>query len=71
VHRQGAEPSARRGLIMGQPVVHFEIIGNDPEKLRGYYGGLSRWRCVRSWTRADSRSGITAGRRVAEGEPFR
>ena len=25
---------------MGQPVVHFEIIGNDPEKLRGYYGDL-------------------------------
>ena len=25
---------------MGQPVVHFEIIGKDPEKLRGYYGDL-------------------------------
>jgi hypothetical protein len=32
-----------RGLIMGQPVVHFEIIGNDPEKLRGYYGDLFGW----------------------------
>jgi predicted enzyme related to lactoylglutathione lyase len=30
-------------LIMGQPVVHFEIIGNDPEKLRGYYGALFGW----------------------------
>jgi hypothetical protein len=28
---------------MGQPVVHFEIIGNDPEKLRGYYGELFGW----------------------------
>ena len=28
---------------MGQPVVHFEIIGNDPEKLRGYYGDLFAW----------------------------
>ena len=28
---------------MGQPVVHFEIIGNDPEKLRGYYGDLFGW----------------------------
>lgn len=28
---------------MGQPVVHFEIIGNDPAKLRGYYGGLFGW----------------------------
>jgi uncharacterized protein len=28
---------------MGQPVVHFEIIGADPEKLRGYYGDLFGW----------------------------
>jgi uncharacterized protein len=28
---------------MGQPVVHFEIIGADPEKLRGYYGELFGW----------------------------
>ena len=28
---------------MGQPVVHFEIIGTDPGKLRGYYGGLFGW----------------------------
>jgi predicted enzyme related to lactoylglutathione lyase len=28
---------------MGQPVVHFEIIGSDPEKLRGYYGDLFGW----------------------------
>jgi predicted enzyme related to lactoylglutathione lyase len=28
---------------MGQPVVHFEIIGNDPEKLRGYYCDLFGW----------------------------
>jgi len=32
-----------RGLMMGQPVVHFEIIGNDPEKLRSYYGDLFGW----------------------------
>ena len=29
---------------MAQPVVHFEIIGTDPEKLRGYYGELFGWR---------------------------
>jgi hypothetical protein len=23
---------------MGQPVVHFEIIGANPEKLRSFYG---------------------------------
>jgi predicted enzyme related to lactoylglutathione lyase len=28
---------------MGQPVVHFEIIGNDPDRLRGYYGELFGW----------------------------
>ena len=28
---------------MAQPVVHFEIIGKDPEKLRGYFGELFGW----------------------------
>lgn len=28
---------------MGQPVVHFEIIGSDPESLRAYYGELFGW----------------------------
>lgn len=28
---------------MGRPVVHFEIIGNDPVGLRGYYGELFGW----------------------------
>jgi uncharacterized protein len=28
---------------MGQPVVHFEIIGNDPAKLRGFFGELFNW----------------------------
>ena len=28
---------------MGQPVVHFEIIGRDPAKLRSYYGELFGW----------------------------
>ncbi len=28
---------------MGQPVVHFEIIGTDPAALRGYYGELFGW----------------------------
>jgi predicted enzyme related to lactoylglutathione lyase len=29
---------------MGQPVVHFEIIGQDPEKLRSYYSDLFGWK---------------------------
>jgi hypothetical protein len=28
---------------MGQPVVHFEIIGKDPAALRRYYGDLFGW----------------------------
>jgi uncharacterized protein len=28
---------------MGRPVVHFEIIGTDPQRLRGYYGELFGW----------------------------
>jgi uncharacterized protein len=28
---------------MGQPVVHFEIIGKDGEKLQSYYGELFGW----------------------------
>ena len=28
---------------MGQPVVHFEIIGRDPASLRSYYGDLFGW----------------------------
>jgi predicted enzyme related to lactoylglutathione lyase len=28
---------------MGQPVVHFEIIGTDPAKLRIYYSELFGW----------------------------
>lgn len=31
------------GAGMGQPVVHYEIIGNDPGTLRGYYGELFGW----------------------------
>jgi predicted enzyme related to lactoylglutathione lyase len=28
---------------MAQPVVHFEIIGQDPARLRGYFGALFGW----------------------------
>jgi len=28
---------------VGRPVVHFEIIGRDPVRLREYYGGLFGW----------------------------
>ncbi len=28
---------------MGQPVVHFEVVGKDGAKLQGYYGELFGW----------------------------
>lgn len=28
---------------MGQPVVHFEVIGKDGEKLQSYYAELFDW----------------------------
>jgi uncharacterized protein len=28
---------------MGQPVIHFEVIGKDGDKLRGYYSELFGW----------------------------
>jgi uncharacterized protein len=30
-------------MTMGQPVVHFEIIGRDPARLRHYYADLFGW----------------------------
>jgi uncharacterized protein len=28
---------------MGQPIVHFEVIGKDPDKLRSHYSDLFGW----------------------------
>lgn len=56
---------------MGQPVVHFEIIGRDPEQLRGYFGELFGWQFATGGPVAESVSeagnyGFTEG--AAEGE---
>jgi predicted enzyme related to lactoylglutathione lyase len=29
--------------VLGQPVVHFEVVGKDVDKLRSYYGELFGW----------------------------
>ena len=29
---------------MGQPVVHFEVVGKDPSRLREFYGDLFDWK---------------------------
>ena len=39
-----AGPQAEKGATMGQPVVHFEIMGTDAEKLRKYYADLFAWK---------------------------
>jgi uncharacterized protein len=31
------------GMSMSQPVVHFEIVGRDPTRLRKYFGELFGW----------------------------
>jgi uncharacterized protein len=33
---------------MSQPVVHFEIIGTDPARLRSFFGELFGWSCERT-----------------------
>jgi predicted enzyme related to lactoylglutathione lyase len=33
----------RKETPMGQPVVHFEVIGKDGERLRQFYGSLFGW----------------------------
>jgi uncharacterized protein len=38
---------------MGQPVVHFEIIGADPGRLRGFFGELFGWEFDTSGTVAE------------------
>ena len=39
---------------MAQPVVHFEIIGTDPARLRGFFGELFDWEFDTSGTVADA-----------------
>jgi uncharacterized protein len=35
--------SAERSVVLARPVVHFEVIGSDPDGLRRYYGDLFGW----------------------------
>ena len=42
-YRGSASQSTRKGHDVGQPVVHFEIIAKDVDKLKGYYSELFGW----------------------------
>ena len=33
----------RKGMLVAHPVVHFEIIGKNPDMLRNYFGELFGW----------------------------
>jgi predicted enzyme related to lactoylglutathione lyase len=37
------KPSQAKEQRMAQPVVHFEVIGKDPERLRKYFAELFGW----------------------------
>lgn len=57
---------------MGQPVVHFEVIGKDPHKLRNYYGELFGWEFDTSSPVAEAVSepasyGFTEGNMTSDG----
>ncbi len=40
---QDISKSERKGRIVAQRVVHFEVIGRDGEKLQRFYSGLFGW----------------------------
>jgi uncharacterized protein len=46
---------------MGQPVVHFEIIGAQPAKLRRFFGELFGWEFDTSGTVAKDPEGNLIG----------
>jgi predicted enzyme related to lactoylglutathione lyase len=57
---------------MGNAVVHFEVIGTEPEKLRRYYGEMFGWQFDTGGPVAPSVSaagnyGFTAGNTTADG----
>jgi uncharacterized protein len=57
---------------VGQPVVHFEIIGTDPAKLRSYYAELFGWEFDTGDAATEAVSqpgnyGFVDGRTTAEG----
>jgi predicted enzyme related to lactoylglutathione lyase len=58
--------------MMGQPVVHFEVIGKNPPRLRTYYGELFGWEFDTSARVAETVSepenyGFTAGNTTSDG----
>jgi uncharacterized protein len=55
---------------MGQPVVHFEIIGADPERLRDYYGERG-WAARASAAACPAQPAGAGGDRVDERRPLR
>jgi uncharacterized protein len=42
--RMKRHAGTKKRAIQALPVVHFEIVGKDPRKLRAYYGKLFGWK---------------------------
>jgi predicted enzyme related to lactoylglutathione lyase len=43
IDRRRAPVDRAKGDVMGQPVVHFEVVGKDGDKLRSFYSELFGW----------------------------
>jgi uncharacterized protein len=39
---RGTSP-AERGVPIANPVIHFEVLGKDPQALQRFYGGAFGW----------------------------
>src|SRR5438067_1275229 len=53
---------------MGQPVVHFEVIGKDADKLQSYYAELFGWEM--NADNAGDGGGVCSAARAMGGTPF-
>lgn len=45
---------------MGQPVVHFEVIGKDPDRLKSYYSELFGWSTEPAMPGSENPYGVVA-----------
>jgi predicted enzyme related to lactoylglutathione lyase len=43
ITQQRRQAGAEKEQHMGQPVIHFEIVGNDAKRLQNYYAELFGW----------------------------
>jgi uncharacterized protein len=71
-HQPRPSPIAVERIHMGQPIVHFEIIGADPPALRSFYGTMFGWEfdtgsLVSDAVSEPSNYGFTSGNTTPDG----